>query len=200
MPALPVIADTFRVVLKWTHATGQTAVNVLHIHDDTGTATRTDIYNALNTHVSSSMWGIVAQGGSVTEVDITPLDGSTATATFLTGSPSKWTGASGNVSDPFFPAGSGLLKLQTDLRGPAHRGRVFLPFVPENEVTDGSIDGSIASTVSTAWETFRNALLTNSPAVSLDVASYKHASTTPVQKVTCEPVIATQRRRQNRLR
>jgi hypothetical protein len=197
MPALPVINDVFRVALTWTDATGQDAVNVMHFLDFSSGHDAGDLMSALNAHVTANMWLSVVDTAVVTDVAITELDGSTATAHFAPATPAHWTG--GNPVD-FSPATAVVVKETTLFRGRSKRGRVFLPFTSENIISGGSLNHTTASNMTTAWDAFGTAMSGASPAWPLVVASYKLASAESVIGLLVEDVLATQRRRQSRLR
>jgi hypothetical protein len=197
MGALPVIADVFRCALNWTTSGGQTATNVIHIHDQAGGHNQSDAMAVLNATVTATMWRPVVPSAVVTDVAITPLDGSSATQHFAPATPAHWTGQNGT---DFVPQVSVLLKLATVQRGRSKRGRVFLPFTAESSIQNGLVDSTQAASMTTDWTTFLSALLTHSPSWEWVVASYKNASMQAVDTVTCELVAATQRRRQGRLR
>jgi hypothetical protein len=197
MAALPIIADVFRVAMNWTEPGGQTATNVMHFRDVAGGNTASDLMTALDAHVTANMWLAVFTGAVVTDVAITPLDGTSATDHFQPATPSHWTGQNGA---DFVPAGSAILKLATTKRGRSHRGRVFLPFLPESSQTKGVLDSTQEAATTTNWTTFLHALEGATPAWDWVVASYKLATADAVVVVSCEPMIATQRRRQGRLR
>jgi hypothetical protein len=167
---------------------------VLHFGNTAGTNTSADLYNDLNTNVAVAMWDWVSTGAHVDTVAITPLDGTTATSTFTTGAPAKWTGqASGNAP---IPQQAGIIKLSTPLRGRSFSGRIFIPFVDESETSGGTLADVAA--VNTAWTTFATAMVTAGWALS--VASYKLALSTTVTNLLAESKSATQRRRMDRLR
>jgi hypothetical protein len=197
MPPLPTITNVFRVALTWTESGGQHAVNVMHIRDDSGGHGAGQLMTALDAHITANQWLTVVNTAVVTDVAITPLDGSSATQHFNPATPAHWTG--GNPPD-FSPASAAVIKLTTALRGRSHRGRLFLPFVSENIMSNGVLNSTTAANVSTAWVAFDTAMTSNAPPWSLGVASYKlsqfNQSTDPV----CEIILATQRRRQGRLR
>lgn len=189
--ALPVIADIFRVTLNWNYAAGVfDAHNVLHISCPTGD--ESDVFTAIDAQVTQAMWDWVSGSAVVESVDVLALDGSSATHNHtVTGS--KWTGGGLGTG---LPQVAGLVKLQTGLRGPRHRGRVFLPFVGEGEVAGNTLIDVAA--VTTAWDNFANALIANSPTMALGVASYAHADWNQATGIIGESKTATQRRRNDR--
>jgi hypothetical protein len=201
---LPVITNTFRCALTWLETvSGQTAVNVIHIHNVGAVVTAADAFDALQDAVTAAMWDSQVTTAGVNTVDITPLDGVSAATSFPTGLTAQW---SGGTAGDFAPATSNLIKLQTGLRGRNRRGRVFLPFLAEAQTTKGSWNLADRSIVAAAWEAFRIALTTDAPVWQFMVASYdrRHAgagaSAVPVSATVAEPALGTQRRRQGRLR
>lgn len=202
---LPVIPNAARVALRWT-AGAQTAVNVIHMGGVTDPASAADAFEALQDAVTQDMWGPVNAGAVVTQVDITPLDGSSATQSFLTGATAQWTGETGG---DFVPAVASVIKFQTLLRGRANRGRVFLPFISESAISDGMFTAGAQLVVQNAWTACQTALEADTGPGgpwALLVASYdrKHggagAHATTIATFTAEVACATQRRRQSRLR
>src|SRR5215471_17254376 len=127
---LPVINNTFRCTFRWvSSAVGVNAVNVIHVQALNPPLSPSQVYTVLNTFVTAAMWGTVGNSSSIANVDIIPLDGTSSTYTFATGSPAKWGGGStGDV----VPVQCTLIKLQTGLRGRNHRGRIYLPFLAES--------------------------------------------------------------------
>lgn len=188
--ALPVIADVFRVALNWIDLdSNSNAVNVMHI-EGVGKSSD-DLNTALEAHVTSAMWTVVANNAYVQEVDITPLDGSSATSVYAKSPVAKWTGVATTDS---IPQVAGLLRINTALRGRSRRGRLFLPFLAEGVQNHGVI--GVISTTTTAWTTFDAAMTADG--FRLGVASYLHADFEPAVSEVLEAKTATQRRRQKR--
>jgi hypothetical protein len=192
--ALPVISNVFRCTLHWAHTNGQRAVNVTHVSAPTKTAAQ--VFTQWDTSVANGLWIPVVSGARVVQFDVLPLDGSSPTTINTVPSVAKWTGNGGAVD--FLPQGSALVKFQTALRGPAHRGRMFLPFLSEQEQSNGAIVAGDLATMQTAWNTFRTNMA--AAGVALVVATYAHADKYTVDSVVCESEIGTQRRRQKRNR
>lgn len=192
MPALPVIADVYRVALNWTDS-GQSAVNVMHILRSGATASV--IAASVDANVTTAMWGTVVNGASVNHLVVTPLDGAGASYTLNT-TGAKWTG-SGGVADPCVQCAV-MIKLSTTLRGRSNRGRLYLPFTSEAVSGGGVIAAGTQTTVQNAWNAFLTAMVAagSQPVV----ASYLHATQHPVSAYTVELAMGTQRRRQSRLR
>lgn len=193
---LPVIPNVYRVTLNWDLSGAQTAANVLNFHDSTaGTHDEQDLFTNLNAQVDSNMWSPVADTASVTSVDIIKLDGTTPQHTFTSLTAANWDGGIGGTA---VPAVAGLVSLRTSQRGPRGRGRVYLPFVSESEITSGFwTSGAHRAACEAAWEQF----ITDMSAADWDlqVASYVHGTTETVTNINVPSAFATQRRRQRRL-
>lgn len=188
---LPIISNVYRVTLNWTHTSGQIAANVLHIQASASTAQ--GIASAVDSAALQNMWAQVSQNAVMTKLQVVKLDGSSGQYELAT-SGAKWTGAGG--AGDYIPAFSELVSLKTGLRGPANRGRLFLPFITEAAQSNGTITG--VSTTQTAWNSFFSSLTAGGNL--LVVASYKHGVATVVTSLVVESLGATQRRRQTRLR
>lgn len=196
MAPLPTILDVYRVALNWTCG-GQNAVNVMHFHVAGGT-TPSALIAHLDTAASVSMWNSTIAAATVLDLQVTPLDGTTATQTFAPPTPGHWQGGGGGTE--WSPATAAVIKMITAVRGRSYRGRLFLPFTAENEMVNGFVRSLILPGMQTAWTNFVTSLNALTPAVSLTVASYKLSVATNVLLAGPEPTLATQRRRQTRLR
>lgn len=172
-------------------------MNVIHIRDETGSATDATIRAALDAAADVAMWTAQVTVAAVSDIAITPLDGVHATTHAPPATPAKWTGQNGTV---YAPASALLIKIGTGLRGRTHRGRVFLPFVNQAAQLDGGMDPTIVATVGAAWLDFAEDLFAGSPSLSFGVASYKLAQFNEERSVSAEVPLGTQRRRQGRLR
>lgn len=188
--ALPTIADVKRVALEWTQTGGaKAATNVLHFNF---AGDPQDLFDILDAHVTASMWACVSDTANVNTVAITPLDGTSGAQVFPTPTAAaKWAGSS---SSEFIPQGSGLVSLYTGLRGPANRGRVYLPYLGESAQVNGQLTGF--ASITTAWQNFYIACLAD--LAVLGVASYKHSVWHAAIAYTGRTRTATQRRRQRR--
>ena len=194
---LPVITDTFRCAFKWQSSTGQTAINVLHF-TTLAPATAPDVFEMLQDTWTRNMTFVVSNTAIINEIDITPLDGTSATFTGATGGGLQWTGSAGG---DFVPALACVVKLQTASRGRSHRGRIFLPFVGEAENVNGVLNAGDVATMQTDWNAFLAAVKVDATTpANLMVASYKLALAFGVVNANVEGIGATQRRRQGRLR
>lgn len=193
MPPLPVIADTYRVALNWRSATLGHAANVMHFRGAPGSAA--GLYTSLNNRAIQNLWYCVSNTAVVDSVDITPLDGSSATIVNSTGAPAKWQGFAGTDSPP---AVSAIVKLRTAKRGKSYRGRIFLPWVTESQQANGALDAAAVTAMQAAWILFRTNVATDG--YTMVIASYLHATAELVTTSTVEGYTGTQRRRLARLR
>lgn len=191
---LPTIADTYRVALNWGGPV-YNATNVIHILSPTGD--ESDIFDALDTNVSSLNFAPCCDAFNVETVVITKLDGTPDGVVFPTaaGTPANWDGGTGGQMVPQVAA---LIKLLTGTSGRSGRGRIYLPFVAEGAMTTGQIDGTPLGQLQTAWEDLANALIANTPTMALAVASYLNETAAQVLAVQAEQPIATIRRRNKR--
>jgi hypothetical protein len=195
MPPLPVIADVFRVTLDWITPGGIPCHNVMHFEAPSKTSAQ--VFAALDSHVTASMWSTIATTAHVFNVDVLPLDGSSPTSSFaVAGAPAKWSGNGG--SDWTSRAPAAIIKQGTGARGPSRRGRVFLPFTTEQDISQGTIDPAVVGAVTTGWVTFANAMAVSG--VALGVASYTHSSWHQTVDVALHNTLGTLRRRQKVLR
>lgn len=200
---LPIIPDTYRCALNYV-GSGTIATNVIHIRRTTTGSTATDAFNAIDGSWTLNQLLPLDNLCILQSCDITPLDGVSSTSHFSFSSAAKYTG--GTSGDALI-APSAIIKLQTGVRGRANRGRVYLPFISEGCTAGGLITTSgVATNTTNAWANFVSSLTARTPAWELGVASYDRAHSgasahfTQVLTVSCEAVLATQRRRQNRLR
>jgi hypothetical protein len=189
---LPVIANVYRCALNWERST-QHAVNVMHIQAPSALPAA-DVFSTLDAFVASGMFECCV--GTIQSVDITPLNGTSPTQTFVAfDDNAQWTG---EASGEFVPALSALVKLQSAVRGRSHQGRLFLPFVGESKNNDGALTGTTAADMTGEWDNFANDLVGSDFAIV--VASYKLETASQAVNIAVEPLLATQRRRQTRRR
>jgi hypothetical protein len=191
MPPLPVIPATYRVALLWEHATAGHAVNVVHLRSLDGDFDANLIGLAWAANDSGNMYNTVDNDASITQFEVTPLDGSTASSVAVSGIPGTGAGEA-------LPSLSSVLSLHTAVRGRSFRGRIFLPFLPEGRIADGRIPNADRNLVVNAWNVFLGAL--NGANLELVVASYKEEVATPVESISMQAVPGVQRRRGDRLR
>jgi hypothetical protein len=170
------------------------AVNVMHLQDMSGTKDAAEVFLDLDTQFSTHLWEPLCSGAVVTEVEITPLDGTSATVSFATDQSDTWhSGTDGQC----IPQMAAITKFSTPQRGRQGRGRLYLPFVSENVQSGGAL--SSLGPWQAAWTALLADLIT-AQELALVVASYTHTSFSLVNRVTCEHQTGTQRRRQQRNR
>lgn len=194
MASLPVIANVFRAAFNWIDGSGQNAVNVMHFKADSASVPN-DLFTVLDAHLTNGCWNLTSSICVVDTVDITPLDGSSASQLFSTDRDTHW---QGGVGGQYIPAAAGVVKITTAKRGRSYRGRIFLPFVAEAAQQNGTTTGTLAADCTGAWSTFETNMLASDWATG--VASYKLGTWEKSTAITCESVLGTQRRRQSRLR
>lgn len=193
MAPLPEIAGVFRVALEWTGGGTTKAVNVMHFYAPDKSPT--EIFTAMDGVVTPAMWGAVSSSANVDAVKITPLATNASTEEFAPVNTTVWAGSGG---EEYIPAVANLIKLSTPFRGRSFRGRLYLPFVGESQQNGGLLNQTVVTDVQGGWDDFKLSMLAFG--MELVVASYKLAEATNVTTLTCERPVATQRRRQDRLR
>jgi hypothetical protein len=186
---LPVIADVFRVTAVWNQVGGVSPRNVFHV--DSASSDVTEIGRVIGQNFQDGQWTSVRTGYSITSLEILPLDGVSGTETIL---PDSWGPHGGESTGDMVPEASLCVKFGTSLRGPAHRGRIYLGPLGESEIDSGLIVGDVDA-VAAAWLAWRDAMALDSPEVAHVVASYVHASRTQVESYRGDHQMATQRRR-----
>ena len=96
-----------------------------------------------------------------------------------------------------------LLTFETPLAGPAHRGRMFIPFMPGNEINSGT--GHLVSLFQGAVQNFGNSLVslastgggTNATAVNLCIYHRESGTFDIVSAAVAQSKVGTQRKRGN---
>lgn len=203
---LPTIPNVLRVAARWNDSSGgQTAVNVMHFRANTPPASSSALFTLLQANWRAAMQVASASVATLYQFDITPLDGSTATHSFATGGGTNFVGGSGGN---YSPASAVLVKLQTDFRGRNNRGRVYLPFIAEVAIGNGSVTNTTTlSSMNAAWLAFQTAMESGLPTgYSMGVAAYDRAHAgagahfNVATGISVEAKLGTQRRRQSRLR
>lgn len=190
---LPVIGDVFRVALRWHNDdTLSDAVNVMHFFGNG--LTPADVATALDASLAANMWVFQDQHSKITEIDITPLDGSSTTFPYIPTPGAKYAGV--QSAEDNSPQVANIVKFVTDKRGRSYRGRVYLPWVVDSGQTNGVLNPTDLASCNTAWVAFKTGMTTHS--CPLVVASYKLESYETVIAVQAEKFTATQRRRQKR--
>lgn len=195
MAPLPVIADVFRTTLNWEGGGGEHAHNVLHFRGTGGDSD--DLSVAIFANATLEMWSSVATAAAITSLSILPLDGTSPTTVYpvAPADAAKFTGNGGSEWNGGQVAG--LVRLQTGVRGPANRGRIYLPFNSEANCTSGIIAPVVVDAATSAWATFMNDMIGDG--FALGVASYKHSNWHQALNVFLDDNVATQKRRNKRV-
>jgi hypothetical protein len=194
---LPIIANTALVRLVWTNDSApRAAVNDLHVGYPDGSETpEAQILTNLNALVTAGMWTPVTANGRVGRVDITRLDGTSASVSTAIAPAAKWTGS--GTSDSILQ-GCAVVGFKSNHRGPAGRNRIYLPWIGEGSQVNGTLVGDSATIPPTAWETFRAAMLGAANPTPLKVVSAHDGVARNCIGIGWNPILRTQRRRARR--
>lgn len=171
--ALPVIADCFRLSARFTNGSGFEVANVWHVLAP-GKG-ETEAWSIVGPLLDTTMWHALDSDMAMIDWTILALDGVSAGIT----TPSS--GFNGEASGDSIPGMACIVSFYTGLRGPSHRGRVFIGPIVEAQQSFGNVDSAVAAATAAAWEDFHNALVLEDMAVC--VASYTHASAEPITSV-----------------
>lgn len=197
---LPAILNTHRVVVGGQLPSGKRWANTLHYRwTGAGSAGSTNL-NALEAEVYKLYAGPNYTGGkffldkarntvSLDRIDITPLDGVSATLTT-----SHAAAGSSAVADSLPSEVAEVITLRTTLRGRRYRGRIYLfPWTEAQNTVDGTMQAVDRTDVLTNCAAHRTAVV----ALSWEpvVASYSFTVATPVVSYTMDAKFDSQRRR-----
>jgi hypothetical protein len=212
--ALPILANVFQAVLNWSTVGGQEAKNVLYF-ETTAAGDEASLAAAIDASTHANQFDAVSDEAAAHSVSIRPLDGITAPTPFPL---AHWAGSGAH---PFAPGVSTVISLYTDHAGKSGRGRMYLPFTPDNASNDGLLADATVVNLTTAWNAFQAAMLAAHWAWDVVSTITHHTHTVhnvdhsvtrgiplgpavPAQhvisRVVPQKVLGTQRRRQSRLR
>jgi hypothetical protein len=152
------------------------------------------LHNAIVAHWTSNMLSHMTNENRVLDITYTPLDGSAGSVTKTLTNAAPWIGTI--TSGETVPQVATLVSLKTGFRGRSARGRIYLPFTAEGALNNGSLVGTVSTSMNAGWSAFRTAMI--AAGHDLEVASYKNASANTVSDITVEQLLATQRLRQPR--
>lgn len=187
MTTLPVVTDGFRSTIKWqSFLTGRIDENVMAWVGSPGS--EADLSAKITGNLTASCLTSTSSDFTLIEVDVIKLDGTSGTRTFPIAS-----GIQGQGGGDYAPQVATLIHLGTGLRGPARRGRVYLPGCAENAQTAGTITSSLVTSMQTAWDAFLTNMATDG--YGWGVLSIVNADIALVTDVVVRPRVATQRRR-----
>lgn len=193
---LPVIAHVYRVTFNWNRFGGVRPRNVIHVLDNTGGSNEGAVGAAIGSLLGSigHQFDVMPIPYQLGEIDVIKLDGTSAGVTV------PFSATDGGGSSDFTPQAAAIVSLRTALRGQAHRGRMFLGPVSENEQAQGIVEPTTQALMQTAWDTFAADLVSSSPSLTWVIASYKHSTAQAVTSLRVESNIGTMRRRNQQLR
>jgi hypothetical protein len=182
-----------RVAFKWTTPNVlRPAINVMHF-ESIG-YNLASLVTSLEARVTAAMWQHAGTDTGISELTLTPLDGSSGSLVQPTTFTAKWKGP--QTPGDVVPQAAIIQKLVTSLRGRSFRGRVYLPFPVESAIVNGTYGSAARAAQDTAWGNFIAGMSTDGH--SLVVASYKLAAASLVIGHLTESYCGTQRRRQPR--
>jgi hypothetical protein len=186
----PVIAGLARVAFIYQSAAPlSNPVNVMHFGIGTGL---TDLLQAISDNWDNDQLDCCSLNLTLTRLEGKSLDTDFGPQEELILPVNAKFVGDGNADG--IPQVAAIVKHTTASGGRSFRGRTFLPLVSEDKTDSGAL--LTASTVTTAWETFRTAMATDG--FPLKVASYRLELATNVTASVCEGRTATQRRRNKR--
>jgi hypothetical protein len=187
----PVIANGFLVTFLWQSATGIRPRNTLACV--AAGRNEEQIAAGFQASFGVNMWTWISSQFYFQQVEVRKLDGSSA------GQVINVTEQDGIGGSEFAPQVAGVISLRTAQGGPRGRGRLYLGPVSEDRQTNGSMINT--DVVTTAWQTFNTNLLALSPnPITLGVLSTVHGDFHALTTLFAEHIVATQRRRAERLR
>lgn len=163
---LPVIENVWRCTFHWSALGGaDNAVSVQHFRFD-GDAS--DLVGFIDGDVQTHQFEGLHEDTFAATVDMLKLDGTSATVTEPL---ENWAGESGSGGDSLVGIAI-MIEGQTGLRGPANRGRLFLPSPIESVIDHGALASANATEISNAWQAYLDVL--DGHGVEYGVASYVH--------------------------
>jgi hypothetical protein len=202
MPPLPVIPNAVKVSYTWSLSGQASAVITFGI--TTSLSDLAAVASAIDSHVTAGMWGPITASATAIEIKLFKYDGVTPTFTQpVTGA--KYQGQDAGLEAEVAPAA--LISFRTATRGQWARGRCYLPFISEGAAGNGSLLDTVRVSTQTAWDSFRNGMSGGgTPMAVISLANQPNLNPphTPTARLvissTVEAHLATQRRRQDRIR
>lgn len=188
---VPVLPNVWQARLVWSSASApRRAVNDLYFLDEFSAYAADGVNGALAANFSVDMWKNVTSAASISNIQITKLDGVTASTDFLTGSGAQYTG---DGDTDLILQGSQVVTLRTGLIGRSHRGRIYLPWIGGGNQISGVINAGDTVIAQAGWTAFHGGMTTAGlPPV---VVSRVLNASFPVTSITVQPFLKTQRRR-----
>jgi hypothetical protein len=203
MAPLPVIPDVIRTGFKFASAQG-TSVNVLHWRVATPPSFGALALNfsakaaaSASTTPVRNPFAALSEFMVLSGIDVIDLSSTTSgTETQAMDEPNL----SGTSNGDEIPASAVIVTISTGLRGPRHRGRVFIGPTCENSSAGGFYVDRAA--LQTNWDAWAQRMAEDDPlgAYVLGVASYAHSDFSDFSLLTVRSAFGTIRRRQDRRR
>lgn len=192
MTPLPTILDTSRVTFNWRNSeTATTAHNVMHFANPDGN--EGDLAASIVSNLNINQFSAMTNNTFLDSLDIINLDGTSATTHF----PQPGTFVGGGGTSPM-PAVAAIVSLATGERGPQGRGRIYIPFMGEEQCEAGQLSNASFDAMNAEWEAFRDDMVADDKPIV--VASYAHTIRREAVSVVVRRILGTQRRRQDALR
>lgn len=191
MPELPIIASTYRCAIDQ-QISGRVISNIIHVRNPVADPDLEDMGSEVGAAWLNNFGPYQANLVTYLGVDVTPLDGQSATARYTW--PANVIGASTFDALPLNVAG--CISWRTDRRGPSYRGRTYLGAITQEAVlssTPAQFNTAWVADINAAAITFRAELLTAGH--TLVVASYKLSTSREVTSQRVDSLVDTQRRR-----
>jgi hypothetical protein len=192
---LPVITGVYRVAFNWITPT-MSAHNVIHVNDSSESRDAASVGDAVKgalTAHGAAMFEWQTADAELVSLDVTPLDGTSATFNEAIG-----VGFGAGDSD-FYVAPCPVYSFHTATRGRSARGRFYMPFLQLGSADSGRLVGAGIADTLAGWAAFHAALEALTPDLEPVVASYKLGEAFGILSVSLKPHLGTQRRRQRRL-
>jgi hypothetical protein len=193
--ALPIIGDVYRCsVLQ--HQRDMAVANVFHVIGD-GSESAADVASAVM-HAWGDDTGLCLLQSTEIDLDlvtVTPLDGSSTSASVDFSTTSNQTGQQDLIPSP--PQVSMVCSLETSARGRSNRGRMYLAGQPDEWLATDRTSWDTTH-VADAQETFdhwRGIMVAGDTSVHLGVASYKNAEFHATTSLIVRSYLGTQRMR-----
>ena|SRR5215831_14455834 len=199
MPPLPVLTNCWRIANNYT--CGEASfVNVWNVQDDgsspDGSQVGAAFIAAYDQASPSSMRALHSSAVTLGAVECTPYDGSTPTTVVNRSAGVHGTG----TTPPVAAQVAGIITLQSVIRGPRGRGRIFMGGLPAGLLdADGARFSTSWPTDVASWEgNFEVALAAGSPGLNIVIVSLKHSDFHQLDHTVARRYIGTIKQRAER--
>lgn len=198
MATRPHIADAWRVDVSMNFAgnfAAQWGFSVIKGSASFDTAAVEDLRDLVSSSITgNSVDDAIGIAWTFVALAVTSFDQPTRAVISV---PMSITGGEGGQDLPFNV--SAITSFRTDLAGPAHRGRSYMPGYTEASSNANTFDATSAGHLADMWADIVTGLAGIGVA-DMGVMSIAHTSITPVTSIRVEGTWATQRRRLDRAR